>query len=149
MGLVNRAGSTIAIGVIALITMTGCGASGGGQDSALTAAESFYNAALAGELAEACSIVVGSDGEPLVQGTSEFASCAAGLDEQQTYFNVGYGIDKVTVSTATINGTEATVTADDLTGLPEGVQGEDGFALYFSTLHLAQIGDRWYVSELG
>lgn len=128
---------------LAILALSGC--AGGAPTSPTQAAQEFYNAALSGDFAKACTLVLGKEGTPLKKGQADFAACVSGLDQQRTYYTVGYGIQSVTVENASVDGSSARIELSDIKGLPEGIARKD-FQLYRTPLPLAQVEGAWYVS---
>lgn len=132
-----RAGAIGLGACVAMMAVSGC--AGGPPSSPTQAAQDFYNAALGGDYAKACALALDKDGMPLKKGQANFAACASDLEQQRTYYTVGYGIEGVTVEDAAVDGSNARVELGDIKGLPEGIAGTD-FQLYRTPLPLTQVG---------
>jgi hypothetical protein len=123
--------------VVALAGLTACSSAPVGETPESTVA-GFYRALGAKDSAAACALVA-YDGKPLAG--DDVLLCRSGFDTIITDVATPEELAALTsasVTGAAVDGDQATVTADQMTGVP---------AAYREDVNLVRVGGRWYIES--
>lgn len=129
-----------ALGVAALaatVLLAGCGGTGPSGNPATTA-QNFLHALSDGDPGALCQVTADERTGPAKKGSAEWDECLATMDQALAEAGNEFAeYSGVTVDAATVDGTEATVSKDQIKGVAE-----PAFAI-----DLTMFGDTWYVTD--
>jgi hypothetical protein len=129
--------------LVAVPTLSACG--GDDSSAAAGAIESYFQAVGDKDSEAACKLQTTEDGKkPLTSDDAKFQECIKGMtmlmdQAKKKDLDTFKGI---TVKEATVDGETATVSPDQVEGLPEAAKGDDD-----KPVQLVKIDDTWYINS--
>jgi len=134
-----RAGAlAVAAGLLGLAGLTACSSPAAGGETPQSTVAAFYHALGAKDSAGACALVA-YNGTPLAG--NDVLLCQTGFDtiikDVATPEELA-GLTSASVTGAAVEGDNATIRADQLTGVP---------AAYREDVSLVRVGGRWYIES--
>jgi hypothetical protein len=135
----DRAGvAAVGLVLLVLLSLVACSASAAGGETPQSTLAAFYHALGARDSAGACALVA-YNGRPLAG--NDVLLCQTGFDtiikDVATPDELA-SLTTASVAGAAVDGDNATISADQLTGVP---------AAYREDVSLVRVGGRWYIES--